>query len=222
VSDSKKNDAAQSDGEIPEAAPVDDTTSETQDDAGRADRPHDALFKWTFSSIERAKAELKSVLPPSLVKKINWDTLRLTSFGTSDKLLKHFASDLFFSADINGKPAILHVIFEHQSKVTQLMPIRVLGYWVRAIEQVVSEQGDRTPLPAVIPVVLYHGEGRWHAATSVHELFDPELVNDPDVAPHIPDFRFILDDLRFRTKRSNAAPWISSPCWCCGHFATAD
>jgi hypothetical protein len=29
----------------------------------------------------------------------------------------------------------------------------------------------------------------------VHELFDPQLVNDPDVGPHIPSFSFILEDL---------------------------
>jgi predicted transposase/invertase (TIGR01784 family) len=154
----KDDDAAQAEADNPDAAIADNRRRRNTGRQRSRGPSHDAFFKWTFSNIERAKAELKSVLPAGLVKKINWDTLRLTSPGTSDKLLKHFAGDLFFSVEINGKPAVLHVIFEHQSKVEGLMPIRLLGYWVRSIEWLIRQRGERRPLPAVIPVVLYHGE----------------------------------------------------------------
>jgi len=84
------------------------------------------------------------------------------------------------------------------------MPIRKLGYWLRAMEWVIDQRKGNLsePLPIVIPIVLYHGRRKWNAATSVQELFDPELLRDPDAAPFIPKFSFLLDDL---TKLSDDA-----------------
>jgi hypothetical protein len=50
-------------------------------------------------------------------------------------------------------------------------------------------------LPAVLPIVLHHGEQGWTAATDLHELFDvsPEILEA--ARDYLPRLRFVLDDL---------------------------
>ena len=50
-------------------------------------------------------------------------------------------------------------------------------------------------LPSIVPVVLYHGERGWTASTQFRDaLCVPERLADL-VAPFVPDFTYILDDL---------------------------
>src|SRR5690606_10607594 len=51
------------------------------------------------------------------------------------------------------------------------------------------------PLPVIVPLVLHHGESGWNTARHFHDLFDPQLLELPEVASLVPNFRFILDDL---------------------------
>jgi predicted transposase/invertase (TIGR01784 family) len=162
------------------------------------DKPHDALFRWTFSDPERARAELAAVLPPALAAGVDWPTLELVSVGSTDRMLKRFDVDLLYSVRLGTKPAFFYLLFEHQSSVDALMPLRLLGYLTRTLEWYARKKGSgkaALPLPLVIPLVLYHGESGWSAATEFEALFDSELLADPAVAALVPHFRFVLDDL---------------------------
>ena len=53
----------------------------------------------------------------------------------------------------------MYVLFEHQSGVDAMMPLRLLKYVVRVLERQVREDGPVLPLPLVVPVVLHHSEG---------------------------------------------------------------
>jgi predicted transposase/invertase (TIGR01784 family) len=81
-------------------------------------QPHDALFKQTFSQVAHAAAELRAVLPPTLVREIDFSTLELCSGSYVDQALLGSQSDLLFSAKVAGKPALLYLLFEHQSDST--------------------------------------------------------------------------------------------------------
>jgi predicted transposase/invertase (TIGR01784 family) len=157
--------------------------------------PHDALFKHTFSNPQYAAAQLRAVLPPSLVAKINWTSLECLAGTFVDQEFSETHSDLLFSATIRAKPSLIYLLFEHQSSVDKIMPFRVLKYIVRALEAHLAREGDALPLPLIVPLVLHHSERGWTAATSIQELFDPELVADPDLVPFIPHLRFVLDDI---------------------------
>jgi len=141
-------------------------------------QPHDALFKKTFSEVEHAAAEFRAVLPAELVSRTDFSTLALSPGSYVDEALSGSQSDLLFSVRVSGKPALLYVLFEHQSSPDKLMPLRLLGYIVRILVRYVDEAkaggdkagGDTLPLPAVIPVVLHHGKSGWAVATRLEEL----------------------------------------------------
>jgi len=165
--------------------------------------PHDALFKKTFSVPEHAAAELRAILPPALVALTDFTTLSLCPGSYIDEALASSASDLLFSVQIAGKPARIYLLFEHQSNPPRTMPLRLLGYIVRILQQHVDDaqaaKVDALPLPLVIPLVLHHGPRGWTTAQRFEELFDPELIRAAGVEDVVPRFGFFLDDLTFVT-----------------------
>ena len=161
--------------------------------------PHDALFKKTFSVPEHAAGELRAVLPPALVALTDFSTLSLCAGTYIDETLAGAESDLLFSVQVASKPALLYLLFEHQSTAPRLMPLRLLSYVVRILQRHVDDahaaQRDPLPLPLVLPVVLHHGEQGWASARRMEELFDLQLVREACVDELIPRLSFVLDDL---------------------------
>jgi hypothetical protein len=107
-------------------------------------------------------------------------------------------SDLLYSVPTtSGTEALVYVLFEDQSTVDPWMPFRLLSYVVRIWEKHLRDHPATTTLPPVIPVVLHHGAtgARWTAARRLSELLDgtPDLLHA--LAPYLPDFAFVLDDL---------------------------
>lgn len=171
-------------------------------------QPHDALFKATFSHIGRAAAELRAILPNGLTRLIDFSTLTLVPGSFVDRRLRGTHSDLLFRAQISGRSAFLYLLFEHQSEPDELMVLRLLGYVVNILERHVAEAKNRSsvlPLPAVIPIVLHHGSSGWTAARAMSDLFDPQIAGAPEVFPYLPQFSFVLDELRSVTDEQMAA-----------------
>jgi hypothetical protein len=173
----------------------------------RSDRnlpnPHDALFHAAFSRQENATTELRAVLPPVLVERIDWATLHLTDGHYVDEDLVSRQSDLLYTADIAGTAVDLYVLFEHQSAPDPLMPFRLLRYMVRIWEKWLADresQGEHAKtLPAIVPVVLAHAEGGWSAPVAMQDLYALPRDILLAVQAHLPQFDLILDDLSQQT-----------------------
>ncbi len=160
--------------------------------------PHDALFRMTFSNVEHAAAELRVVLPPSILARVDLASLTLESGSYVDAELASSESDLLFSVAVADRQAFVYLLFEHQSSVDELMPLRVLKYVVRILDRHVSATGHGSrslPLPVVLPIVLHHSASGWTAATDMEGLFDARLLADPSVVACVPRLSFILDDI---------------------------
>jgi hypothetical protein len=161
--------------------------------------PHDALFKWTFSQVVHARAELRAILPAAVLERVDLETLELCPGAFVDKALSASYSDLLYQVQIAKKPGFLYVLFEHQSAGDELMPLRLLGYLVRILELEARSRRDAhnavLPLPIVLPVVLHHSARGWARAARFGELFDRELLGEPEIARLVPAFEFVLDDL---------------------------
>jgi predicted transposase YdaD len=50
-------------------------------------------------------------------------------------------------------------------------------------------------LPAIVPVVLYHGKSEWAAATELRALIDVDPLIMAQIEPYDAQLRFLLDDL---------------------------
>ncbi len=159
-------------------------------------RPHDALFKDTFSDLASARGELTSVLPPDVVALADWDTLRLEPGSFVDPALRETMSDLRFSVSIRERETRIYLLFEHQSSADPLMPFRALAYGVRAWDAWLREHDTARRLPPVLPVVVAQVEGGWTAPTQLLDVID--FADDAErraLAPWVPNCRLLLDDL---------------------------
>ena len=159
--------------------------------------PHDALFKYTFGNPEHARGLLRSLLPPALVRAIDWKSLALVPGSFVDPRLAQHHTDLLYRCRIGEREVFLYLLFllEHRSRRDPALPLDLLRYMSRGWEQEFSREGHITP---IIPVVIHHGDAGWSAPNDLLHLFrfedtDPAVVEA--LRPFLPDFRFVLDDL---------------------------
>src|SRR5512132_1485497 len=156
---------------------------------------HDGLFKATFSQVDHAAGELRVILPPALAARLDFSTLTLCPGSFVDEAFSWRHTDLLFTALFAGRPALVYLLFEHQSSEHPRMPFRMLQYEVRIWEAHLAKHPDTAKLPVILPVVPHHGDGGWRAAVAFEELLDiePELL--AEIGAYLPRFQFVLDDL---------------------------
>ncbi len=159
-------------------------------------RPHDALFKETFSDLANARGELASVLPPAVSALVEWDTLRLEPGSFIDDALRETMTDLLFSVRIEGREARLYLLFEHQSSPDPLMPFRALAYVVRIWEAWLQGHANARRLPPVIPIVLAQVAGGWTSPTDLRSVVDFADDIEREALHHwVPQCTVLVDDL---------------------------
>jgi predicted transposase/invertase (TIGR01784 family) len=160
--------------------------------------PHDALVKAVFTDLENARGQLQALLPPALVEQLDWSTLRVEPGSFVDEALKERHSDILYSVRFRADPqvtAFLYLLFEHQSGPDHWMPFRLLRYDVRIWEDFLKAHPDAKHLPVIVPMVLHHGPDGWTTSKRMFDLFDVQEPIRSIVAPYLPDFGFVLDDL---------------------------
>jgi hypothetical protein len=157
--------------------------------------PHDSLFKRVFSNTENAEGLMRVALPRDIAERIEWGTLHLESGSVVDEKLKNVHTDLIFSTQVGGKPALIYLLLEHQSSNDRFMALRMLLYVGRVWEQWLHHHPGARLLPPIVPLVVHHNERRWSATTVLGNLIDLDPDAWPGVAALMPNLRFLVDDL---------------------------
>jgi hypothetical protein len=182
---------------------------------------HDAFFKEMLSRPEHAASLLRQILPATLVARIQFDSLAPCAGSYVDDALKERHSDLLFSVPIDGRPALIYILFEHQSTVDGLMSFRLLRYEVRIWERWLRDHPGALELPVILPVVLHHSVTGWTGSTAFQDLLDADEATLADVAPYVPNFQFVLEDLSHETDEHLRARAITAlarlSLWCLRH-----
>jgi hypothetical protein len=110
------------------------------------------------------------------------------------------------------------MLFEHQSTVDPLMVFRLLCYACRIWERWLADNPGATSLPAVIPIVLYHGPTRWSAARRLHDMVGLPADLLDAVGRHVPELELVLDDLSELTveqiERRTMTAYARLVLWC--------
>ena len=156
---------------------------------------HDALFRQVFSDRAEGAGLLRLVLPERLLGRLRLGTLRLRSESFVDEDLASRQADLLYSVQSEEGPCLVYVLFEHQSTVDPSMPFRMLRYVLEVQRQEARSRGRGELLPAVLPVVVYHGPRSWSGATEVRELIDWPAPAGGQAERWLPSFSFWLLDL---------------------------
>ncbi len=156
---------------------------------------HNALVQRTFHNPKHVVGELQAVLPKQLCEDIDWSTLKRLPGDFVDKKLKWRYTDLLYRVELRGRPVLLYTLLEVQASVSPLMPLRLYIYMGRIWEVWLwTKERPRTP-PPIIPIVLHHGNGRWNLSLEFLDQFDLDDATKELLAPYLPTFRFVLDDL---------------------------
>ena len=153
--------------------------------------PHDAFFKQLFTRPGVAEDFIRHYLPAEVVAVLEPGSLTITKDSFIDEALAEHYSDLLYRVQLKaGKEAYVYLLFEHKSVPAPRVALDLLRYLVR-IWDFLGKQGNKRLLPAILPLVIYHGKARWRIAHSFSRLIDaPEVFK-----PYIPDFTYLLTDL---------------------------
>jgi len=130
--------------------------------------PHDATFKKMFGRLEIAKDVIAQNLPKEILDDIDLSTLeQLDGSFISEKLQETF-SDIIYKVKIGHTGVYIALLLEHKSYTDKLTIFQVSRYIIDLWSKVI-ESGQKE-LPIVIPIVVYHGKGKWNYKTDAREL----------------------------------------------------
>jgi hypothetical protein len=162
--------------------------------------PHDALFKAAFSKPRHARGLLRALVPEPLGRRIAWATLRLESgIAVGDEDLDEQRMDLVYSVRAGKRRVLVYVLAEHQSKVDPWMAFRLLCYLVAIWKSCRAQHPRAQKLPAILPIVVHHSPTGWTAPVAFEDMLDVDAALLDAFGPHVPRFRFLLDDLSSQT-----------------------
>lgn len=152
--------------------------------------PHDKLFREVWSDKAVAADFLQNYLPEDVLKLVDLSTLEISKDSFIEKELKDYYSDLLYKINLADKPGYVYFLFEHKSYKDRLAPLQVLEYMPK-IWRLHLKQHKTEPLPVIIPMFLYHGQGKWK-----HTKFSDLMDNSASLlSAYVPDFEYVMLDL---------------------------
>ncbi|MBF0294365.1 MAG: Rpn family recombination-promoting nuclease/putative transposase [Magnetococcales bacterium] len=165
-------------------------------------QPHDRLVKHLLSHPGTADAFFRERLPEPVVARLAPDPPEPLEGSFVPDALSSFVSDrLFRMRLIHGPPLYIHLLIEHKSYPDRKVAWQMARGIMAASEQFIRETGrEWERVPAVLPVLVYHGASPWTHPHDLVSLMDA----DPELWPWLMNFRFVLVDLS-----ATADPFLS-------------
>lgn len=138
---------------------------------------------------------LTGFIPGPWLDQINFATLEpvKSSFISDTETKNERHSDLIWRVRCQSDWMYVYLLFEFQSSVNKYMAIRMMVYVGLLYQDLINTKQIRPDdkLPFVLPIVLYNGTPRWHAAHAVQEL----IAAAPEgFAQYQPQLRYFLID----------------------------
>ena len=150
---------------------------------------HDKLFKQTFSVRSEAKAFVKTYLPAWVIDKLDFRTFKLSNTSFIDEKMKEYFSDLVYTCNWKGGASLkLSFLVEHKSYLPETIHLQLLRYLLEAYDY---QKKQNVAFSVVIPIVVYHGKGKW-VTKKLADHFD---LPDNRLSRYIPQFDYELIDL---------------------------
>lgn len=161
---------------------------------------YDKSLKELFSQPELVKDFLQRFVDEEFIKDIDFSRVEKKNTSYVAKTFKNKHADLVLKVNmINGKCAYLYLLFEFQSTVDKLMPMRILSYMLLLYEDLIKQKeipADE-PLPPVFPLVLYTGTETYTAATKIEDLI---AVPYKRLQKYVPSFEHYLVTVRSKPR----------------------
>jgi predicted transposase/invertase (TIGR01784 family) len=132
----------------------------------------DSGYKKLFSNKVIFRQLLETFVKEDWVKELDFDTCE-----TLDKtfISYHYVeteSDIIYKIKWRGKEAYIFILIEFQSRVERFMALRILYYLIGFYMDYLASNRGVKMLPAIFPIVLYNGEGKWTAPVKLGDLIE--------------------------------------------------
>ena len=158
--------------------------------ANQPNTPHDRLFKATFSIKSEAVLFVQHFLPKDISMFLDLESMQLQNASYTDKKLKNHFSDIIYSCKWydSDKSVWLTLLFEHKSNPEKYPELQLLRYMLEGYESQLKQNNE---LSLILPIVLYHGKGKFNTKPFFEYLELPH----PRLGVFVPNFEFIMADL---------------------------
>lgn len=140
---------------------------------------------------ENAISFFREYLPGEIVSQADLRTLRIVKETFITPELKEPFSDVVYDVRIRGRTVFVYLLFEHQSSPDCLMPLRFIHYMSGLWELWLKQNPGECMLPAVIPILFYHGKEKWKTGVRFQDI----ITGSESVLKYVPKFEYILRDL---------------------------
>ncbi len=154
---------------------------------------HDAGYKTLFSCPELVRDLIMGFIPDEWLQSLDYSALEKISGSYVSDDYRYREDDVVWRVKAGGEYVYLYILIEFQGSVDPYMAVRMMVY-VGLLYQDLIKRGDvlaNKQLPPVLPIVLYHGDAPWTAATDIAQLIPktPGLVSR-----YIPHMEYLLID----------------------------
>jgi predicted transposase YdaD len=137
-------------------------------------QPHDRFFKALMASPGAANALFRERLPRRLVAELADAPAEPVGAELIDARLQSSSADGLYRLWLRGRrPLFVYSLVEHKSAPEPDSALQLLGYMVRIWEGEKPRSGAGKKLPAIVPLVVYHGARAWRVPP-FRELVDLE------------------------------------------------
>jgi predicted transposase YdaD len=160
---------------------------------------HDSMLRAVFESPDVARAFFTTFLPSELVERLDLTRLEARPDHLIDPRLQWCATDVLYETSLDGLPAILYLLFEHQSSVDRWIPYRFLRSTDLVWSKALAENPSLERLPVVVPIVLTHARERWWAPMQLQDLVGEKGRLPSCLRDKVPRQSYFLFDLRAMT-----------------------
>jgi hypothetical protein len=155
---------------------------------------HDPSYKLLFSHRDLVADLIRGFVHEDWVAQLDFATLqRVNEIGISHDLRER-EDDMIWRLRWGERWVYVYLLLEFQSTIDRFMAVRLLTY-LGLLYQDLAAAGEisaGTPLPPVLPIVLYNGERAWWAKTSLDALIEPGLPEQ--LRRWQPQMRYLLLD----------------------------
>ncbi|MCC6289400.1 MAG: Rpn family recombination-promoting nuclease/putative transposase [Chitinophagaceae bacterium] len=151
---------------------------------------HDNFIRSILSNKKMAADYFKNYLPEFISRQLDFATLRqLPDTYLSDDLKKTISDIVYSCHRKGGKNAVkVSLLIEHKSYPDKYTSIQIGSYIFSALQK---QATAKEPLSLVIPVLLYHGKGKWQYR-KLSDLFEDM---EEYWKQYLPDFEYVYNNL---------------------------
>jgi hypothetical protein len=146
---------------------------------------HDHSYKLLFSHPRMVRDLIAGFIQRGRSAAIDLLSLEKANTHFVSDHLKTRASDMVWCVRSGGR-ACIYLLMEFQSTVEHFMAVRMLAYVALLYQDLVKPTGRTCrEIPPIVPIVLYSGNRRWNAPTSLAALSRTDVLLPRGFRAHV-------------------------------------